>query len=97
MVIACDTIHNFPRMHNVLLGARSQGHAPLDVSALGTQVSAKVAPFPSPKLVISGACLNICTLLPSLDLRDIVAYRVQGAIALVRLPLYYIYREMRER
>ena len=37
-----------------------------------------------------------CTLLPSLDLRDIVAYRVQGAIALVRLPLYYIYREMRK-
>ena len=36
------------------------------------------------------------TLLPSLDLRDIVAYRVQGAIALVRLPLYYIYREMRK-
>ena len=38
-----------------------------------------------------------CTLLPSLDLRDIVSYRVQGAIALVRVPLYYIYREMRER
>ena len=37
-----------------------------------------------------------CTLLPSLDLRDIVSYRVQGAIALVRLPLYYIYREMRK-
>ena len=72
MVIACDTIHNFPRMHNVLLGARPQGHAPLDVSALGTQVPAKVAPFASPKLVISGACLNICTLLPSLDLPDIV-------------------------
>ena len=35
-----------------------------------------------------------CTLLPSEDLRDIVAYRVQGANALVRLPLYYIYREM---
>ena len=37
-----------------------------------------------------------CTLLPSRDLRDIVSYRVQGAIALVRLPLYYIYREMRK-
>ena len=37
-----------------------------------------------------------CTLLPSVDLRDIVAYRVQGAIALVRLPLYYIFLEMRK-